>query len=103
MESCDRGLTQSHKLLEWVSSLDVSAYVVMLVLVFICILLGAVLESLSMILLTVPIFFPLVSSMDFGEGILSQLDMVTIWLGIAVVVVTEISLVSPPIGLNVFV
>ncbi|MEL7524113.1 MAG: TRAP transporter large permease subunit, partial [Pseudomonadota bacterium] len=90
-------------LLTFVQSLDVNAYVVMLVLVLIYIVLGAVLESLSMILLTVPVFFPLVTSLDFGTGLLSDPDMVLIWFGIVVVVVTEISLISPPIGLNVFV
>ncbi|MGV2976886.1 TRAP transporter large permease [Roseibium alexandrii] len=90
-------------LLEFVQSLDVNAYVVILVLVLIYVILGAVLESLSMILLTVPVFFPLVTSLDFGTGALSDPEMVLIWFGIIVVVVTEISLISPPIGLNVFV
>jgi C4-dicarboxylate transporter DctM subunit len=48
---------------------------------------------LSMLLLTVPIFFPLVTSLGFDP----------IWFGIIVVVVTEISLITPPVGLNVFV
>ena len=56
-----------------------------------------------MILLTVPIFYPLILSLDFGTGWLADADNVTIWFGILVVVVTEISLISPPIGLNVFV
>jgi tripartite ATP-independent transporter DctM subunit len=90
-------------LLAFVQSLDVNAYVVILVLVLIYVVLGAVLESLSMILLTVPVFFPLVTSLDFGTGLLSDPEMVLIWFGIVVVVVTEISLISPPIGLNVFV
>jgi len=55
--------------------------------------LGCVLESLSMILLTVPIFFPVVSSLGYDP----------IWFGILCVVVTEISLITPPVGLNVFV
>ncbi len=90
-------------LLNFVQSLDVNAYVVMLVLVLIYMVLGAVLESLSMILLTVPVFFPLVTSLDFGTGLLGNPEMVLIWFGIIVVVVTEISLISPPIGMNVFV
>ncbi len=57
------------------------------------IVLGMVFESLSMLLLTVPIFFPLVQSLGF--------DLV--WFGIVVVVVTEISLITPPVGMNVFV
>lgn len=90
-------------LLNYVQSLDVNAYVVILVLVLIYVVLGAVLESLSMILLTVPVFFPLVTSLEFGTGLLSDPELVLIWFGIIVVVVTEISLISPPIGLNVFV
>ena len=57
------------------------------------ILLGCIFESMSMILLTVPIFAPLVQTLGFD----------LIWFGILVVVVTEISLITPPIGLNVFV
>ncbi len=91
------------EILAWVTALDLNAYVVILAIVLIYIFLGAVLESLSMILLTVPIFFPLVTSLDFGSGLLSDPAMVAIWFGIIVVVVTEISLISPPIGLNVFI
>ncbi|MGC0224011.1 TRAP transporter large permease [Pseudooceanicola nitratireducens] len=90
-------------ILAWVSGLEVGPYVVILALVLVYIVLGAVLESLSMILLTVPIFYPLILSLDFGTGWLADADNVTIWFGILVVVVTEISLISPPIGLNVFV
>lgn len=49
------------------------------------------------------VVMPLVTSLDFGTGLLSDPEMVVIWFGIVVVVVTEISLISPPIGLNVFV
>jgi TRAP-type C4-dicarboxylate transport system permease large subunit len=47
------------------------------------------------------VFYPLIHSLDFG-GILSP-EVVLVWFGIIVVVVTEISLITPPIGLNVFV
>ncbi len=76
-----------------VTSFDVPAIVVILLILLVYIVLGCVFESLSMLLLTVPIFFPLVQSMGF--------DLV--WFGIIVVVVTEISLITPPVGLNVFV
>jgi C4-dicarboxylate transporter DctM subunit len=66
---------------------------VMLMILGIYLVLGCVFESLSMLLLTVPIFFPLVTSLGFDP----------IWFGIIVVVVTEISLITPPVGLNVFV
>ncbi|WP_282095117.1 TRAP transporter large permease [Epibacterium ulvae] len=90
-------------ILAFVQTLDVSAFVVIFALVLIYIVLGAVLESLSMILLTVPIFFPMILALDFGTGLLGSPEAVAIWFGIVVVVVTEISLISPPIGLNVFV
>ncbi len=90
-------------ILAWVSGMDVGPFTVILVIMLVYVVLGAVLESLSMILLTVPIFFPLVLSLDFGSAWLASDAAVTIWFGILVVVVTEISLISPPIGLNVFV
>lgn len=85
----------------WVMSLDVSPMMVILCIVAIYLVLGAFLESLSMILLTVPVFYPLVSALDFG-GFMDP-SMVLIWFGIVVVVVTEISLITPPVGMNVFV
>ena len=65
----------------------------MMVILLVYLVLGCVFESMSMMLLTVPIFFPLVTSLGFDP----------IWFGIIVVVVIEISLITPPVGLNVFV
>lgn len=80
-------------LLQFVQSYNLSPMLVIFMILGIYILLGCILESLSMMLLTVPIFYPLVQSLGF--------DLV--WFGILVVVVTEISLLTPPVGLNVFV
>ena len=85
------GLPQA--LREIVSSANLSPWAVMGLVLLIYIALGCVFESLSMLLLTVPIFFPLVTGLGFDP----------IWFGIIVVVVTEISLITPPVGLNVFV
>jgi len=63
------------------------------------ILLGAVMDELAMILLTLPVFFPVVSALDFGL----PAEEVAIWFGILVLIVVGIGLVAPPIGLNVFV
>jgi C4-dicarboxylate transporter DctM subunit len=63
------------------------------------ILLGAVMDELAMILLTLPVFFPIVSALDFGL----QPDEAAIWFGILVLIVVGIGLTCPPIGLNVFV
>ena len=80
-------------LLGIVESLGLGPMVVMAMILLVYILLGCIFESMSMLLLTVPIFFPLVVSLGFDP----------IWFGIIVVVVTEISLITPPVGLNVFV
>ncbi|MEM9631286.1 MAG: TRAP transporter large permease [Pseudomonadota bacterium] len=76
-----------------VTAHDLPPWVVMGLILLIYIALGCVFESLSMLLLTVPIFFPLVTGLGYDP----------IWFGIIVVVVTEISLITPPVGLNVFV
>jgi tripartite ATP-independent transporter DctM subunit len=78
---------------DWVQDSGLAPLAVIGIILLIYLVLGAVLESLSMILLTVPIFYPLVA--DLGYDL--------IWFGVIVVVVTEISLITPPIGLNVFV
>lgn len=78
---------------DWVVAQGFSLFMVILVLIIIYLLLGTVLESMSMILLTVPVFYPMVQAMG----------MDLIWFGILVVVVTEISLITPPVGMNVFV
>ena len=80
-------------LLDIINYFQLSGLSVILLILLIYILLGCVFESMSMILLTVPIFAPLVHTLGFD----------LIWFGILVVVVTEISLITPPIGLNVFV
>ncbi len=87
-------------LIDWIRDLNVAPLTVMAVILLIYILLGCILESLSMILLTVPVFYPLILEMNFA-GVPPELVM--IWFGIIVVVVTEISLITPPIGINVFV
>jgi tripartite ATP-independent transporter DctM subunit len=88
-------------LAELVTSYGLSPLMVVLLIMLIYVALGCVLESLSMILLTVPVFYPLVQGLDFAGSI--DPEMVLIWFGIVIVVVTEISLITPPVGLNVFV
>ncbi|MEL0637515.1 TRAP transporter large permease [Marinomonas sp. TI.3.20] len=80
-------------LLSFVTALNLSPMLVIMVILGIYIVLGMVFESLSMLLLTVPVFYPLVVSLGFDP----------VWFGIVVVVVTEISLITPPVGMNVFV
>ena len=61
--------------------------------------LGAVMDELSMILLTIPIFFPVVMGLDFGM----PKESVAIWFGILVLMTVGFGLLSPPVGLNVYV
>ncbi len=63
------------------------------------VVLGAVMDELSMILLTIPIFFPMVMGLDFGM----PKDSVAIWFGIMVLMTVGFGLLAPPVGLNVYV
>jgi tripartite ATP-independent transporter DctM subunit len=74
-------------------------YAVLAAMLAVYILLGAVMDELAMMLLTLPVFFPIVSALDFGF----PADEVAIWFGILVLIVVGIGLTAPPIGLNVFV
>lgn len=80
-------------LIELIQVGNISPMMAMGIILLIYIILGCVFESMSMMLLTVPIFFPVVVELGFDP----------VWFGIVVVVVTEISLITPPVGLNVFV
>ena len=73
-------------------------FVLSLILVFYLVF-GCVMDSLSMVLLTVPIFFPVVSALDFGMSP----EHVAIWFGILVLIVVEVGLITPPVGLNLFI
>ena len=77
----------------YVGSLHVNRYVILVLILLTFIVLGCVIETMAIILLTVPIFFPLIVQMGFDP----------IWFGILVVRATEIGLLTPPVGLNVFV
>jgi TRAP-type C4-dicarboxylate transport system permease large subunit len=78
---------------KFVASLGVSPVVVVAAIMVIYVLLGTAMEELSMILLTVPVFFPVIVSLGVDP----------IWFGILIVVVVEIGLISPPVGMNLFV
>jgi TRAP-type C4-dicarboxylate transport system permease large subunit len=92
-------------LVDIVTGLDIAPLSVVLMMVAVYVVLGCVFESLSMMLLTVPVFAPIVAGLGlFADHPPAEAqEMALIWFGIIVVVVTEISLITPPIGLNVFV
>lgn len=87
-------LTGIHTYLEdLVANSGMAPITIIFVMVGIYVLLGCFLESISMILITIPVFFPIVTALGFDP----------IWFGLVVVVACEIGLITPPIGINLFV
>jgi C4-dicarboxylate transporter DctM subunit len=80
-------------LVELVTALELAPLAVMLLLILFYLVLGCFLDSLGMILVTVPIFLPLVLGLGYDP----------VWFGILVVLVVEIGLITPPVGMNLFV
>ena len=80
-------------LTRWIAALGANQTAVLLLIVVVYFLMGMVIESISMMLLTVPVFYPIVIGLGVDP----------IWFGVFVVVAIEISLITPPVGLNVFV
>jgi len=87
------------ELAQWVIGMGLSPWVVLAVILMAYLLLGCVMDSLSMILLTIPIFFPMIMGLDFGL----TPEETAIWFGILVLIVVEVGLITPPVGMNLFV
>ena len=85
--------TMPNDLKDFVEQFQIHPIAVIVAICFVYVLLGTAMEELSMILLTVPIFFPLVTHLGFDP----------IWFGVLIVCVVEIGMISPPVGMNVFV
>src|SRR5690606_30100580 len=87
-------LTQTtQQLVTWVGSLDFHPLVIMAIILAIYVILGLFLDQIAILILTVPILLPVVLSLGFDP----------IWFGIIVIVTAEIGMVTPPMGMNVFV
>ncbi|HEV2505532.1 MAG TPA: TRAP transporter large permease [Mesorhizobium sp.] len=84
---------------EMIGNSGMAPYAVLIGMLLVYIVLGAVMDELAMILLTLPVFVPIVLALDFGMSA----EDVAIWFGILVLVVVGIGLAAPPIGLNVFI
>ncbi len=82
-----------------VLSWGLSPLMVVSAILLLYVVLGAVMDELSMILLTVPIFFPMIMGLDFGM----PKDQVAIWFGIMVLMTVGFGMLAPPVGLNVYV
>jgi tripartite ATP-independent transporter DctM subunit len=83
----------------WVGEQGFSPWFILTIVLLMYLLFGCVMDSLSMVLLTVPIIFPIMSVLDFG---LSPNDF-GLWFGILVLIVVEVGLITPPVGMNLFI
>ncbi len=93
-------LTQvPQELSAWVVGQGYSPWVVLTMILVFYLIFGCLMDSLSMILLTIPIFFPVISGLDFGMSP----EHLAIWFGILVLIVVEVGLITPPVGMNLFV
>jgi C4-dicarboxylate transporter DctM subunit len=88
------------ELAAWVQASQLSPMLVLVSILLMYILLGCVMDSLAMILLTIPIFYPVVMGLDFYG--LNATDK-SVWFGILALMVVEIGLVHPPVGMNVYI
>ena len=88
------------ELATWVANCGLSPLLVMVVILVIYVFLGCVMDSLSMILLTIPIIYPIVMGLNYWG--LSAADK-SVWFGILALMVVEIGLVHPPVGMNVYI
>ncbi|MEN0000862.1 MAG: TRAP transporter large permease [Pseudomonadota bacterium] len=84
---------------QWLLESAISPWTILIAILLLYLLLGMVMDSLAMIFLTVPIFVPIVTQLDFGM----PPDEVGIWFGILVLMAVEVGLITPPVGLNLFV
>jgi len=82
-----------------VGAMDAPPLLIIVAMLVIYILLGCVMDSLAMVLLTMPVFFPIILSLDLGM----TADQKAVWFGILALMAVEMGLITPPFGLNIFV
>ena len=83
----------------WVTAQGFDPWLVLGAILLLYLILGCVMDSLSMILLTIPIVFPVITALDFGL----PPEEFGIWFGILVLIVVEVGLITPPVGMNLFI
>ena len=82
-----------YELAEWVSALPLPPHAVMGVIILVYLFGGCFMDALAMIMLTIPIFYPVVQTLGFDP----------IWFGVVIVLITEMGVITPPVGVNVYV
>jgi TRAP-type C4-dicarboxylate transport system permease large subunit len=88
------------ELAEWVKQSGFAPMLVLCTILLLYLVLGCVMDSLAMILLTIPIFYPVVMGLDFYG--MTEVQK-SIWFGILALMVVEIGLIHPPLGMNLFI
>lgn len=81
------------ELKDWITGSGLSPTMVIVAMMAVYVLLGTVMEELTMVLLTIPLFFPIVTGLGFDP----------VWFGVLIVMIVQIGLISPPVGMNLFV
>ncbi len=76
----------------WMAGLDVSRYIILAIIILIYMVLGCFLDAISMMVLTMPVIFPVIKALGFDP----------IWFGVICVIMMEAGLITPPVGLNVY-
>ena len=82
------------ELANWVSALALPAYMVMALVIFIYLVLGMFIDALALVLLTIPIFYPVV---------VDTLGYDPIWFGVIIVMIVALGVITPPVGMNVYI
>ena len=80
-------------LASFIGGLNVSRYIILLIILIIYAVMGCLMDSLAMVLITVPIFYPVMMQLDFNG----------IWYGVIMVMVMELGLITPPVGMNCYI
>jgi C4-dicarboxylate transporter DctM subunit len=81
------------ELSNFLSGLDVNRYIIFSGIVCIYLILGCLMDSFAMLVLTIPVFYPIIKGLGFDP----------IWFGVIIVIMMEQGLITPPVGLNVYV
>ena len=87
------------QLAEWILAQGYGPYLVLTIMLLFYLVFGCIMDSLSMILLTIPIFIPIIEVLDFGMSA----EDTAIWFGILALIVVEVGLITPPVGMNLFI
>jgi tripartite ATP-independent transporter DctM subunit len=83
----------THNLVEWVGMLDVSRWVIIVLILSGYIVLGSFMDQIAILVLTIPVVLPLIKSLGFDP----------LWFGVVKIVTAEVGMITPPIGLNCFI